>query len=245
VTLPVATALERRDRFWPAVSVSLAVHVGLVAWALARTPPMPDLEQTPLRARLVRLGEKRPETYLPRKVEPPAAPAPAPVVAPPVPEVAAAPATAASRPGTSPAPASAPSRRSTGAAGGLASALSRVRREVAQEEQAWGDPEGDPAGDSEVGEGDRYLALVERALRASYDVPSTISEQERIHLKALVSLTVEPDGRISAWRFEERSGNPAFDAALERTLRATRLPPPPDDRRESYRRTGVQVMFKI
>jgi colicin import membrane protein/protein TonB len=245
VSIPVATSLGRRERFWPAASLSLAVHVAIVAWALARTPPPLDLDQKPLRARLVRLGEKKPETYLPRKEEPPPAPEPppVPVAAPPVAEPQ------ATAPTSAPAPkAAAPVRPGTGPAGpdaaqALATALSRVRKEVA--EQRWGDPDGDVAGDSETGEGDRYHALVERALRSSYDVPSTISEQERLFLKATVLLFIEPDGRIARWRFEQRSGNPAFDAALERTLRATRLPPPPAAERDFYRRTGLQVLFKI
>ena len=39
--IPVATALGRRDRFWPAVSLSLAAHAVLVGWAFARRPPAP------------------------------------------------------------------------------------------------------------------------------------------------------------------------------------------------------------
>lgn len=248
MSIPVATALGRRERFWPAVSASVAVHVALVAWAMVRVPPPVDLDQKPMRARLVRLGEKKPEHLLPRKEEPAPAPAPAPQAAPPVPEAKPTPAPAppAPVPGAKPAPSAkpAPKASSPSSGGGLAAVLNRVRKEVA-EEQRYGDPDGDAAGDSDTAEGDRYHALVERALRSSYDVPSTISEQERLYLKAVVLLYIEPDGAIGRWRFEERSGNPAFDAALERTLRSARMPPPPQDRRDFYRRTGLQVMFKI
>src|SRR5512144_2503406 len=78
--IPVATALGRRDRFWPAVLVSAAVHVALAGWGITRRPaPEIDLNQKPIVARLVRLGQKRPEEYLPRKeaAPPPAPPAPA------------------------------------------------------------------------------------------------------------------------------------------------------------------------
>jgi colicin import membrane protein/protein TonB len=253
VNIPVATALGRRERFWPAASLSVAVHASLVIWAIARTPAPLDLDQKPLHARLVRLGEKKPEDFLPRREEPPTPPpAPAePVPPPPVPppEVVAAPPAPAPVPAATPKPAPA-ARKAPAAAGkadpsnALASALSRVRKEVAAEKQ-WGDPEGDASGDSETGEGDRYYALVERALRSSYDVPSTISDKERLYLKATLLLYIEPDGRIARWRFEQHSGNSAFDAALERTLRATRLPPPPDAERDFYRRTGLHVLFKI
>ena len=75
MTIPVATALGRPDRLWPAVLVSVAVHAGLMGWALARRAgPEIDLSQKPIVAKLVRLGEKRPESYLPRKE---AAPEPA------------------------------------------------------------------------------------------------------------------------------------------------------------------------
>jgi colicin import membrane protein/protein TonB len=114
------------------------------------------------------------------------------------------------------------------------------------QQERWGDPDGDAAGDSdEAGEGDRYLALVQRTLQANYHVPPTISEQERLHLRGTVLLYIEPDGRITRWNLERPSGNVAFDGALERAVRSTRLPPPPDGMREVYRSTGLQVIFQI
>lgn len=249
--IPVATALGQGDRIWPAVLVSCAVHAAAIGWAVVRSngPPV-DLEQKPIKARLVRLGERKPEKYLPRKEEPPPPPAPS---SPPVP-VAAAPA-APSTPAVPsphpaapapprPAPARAAGARTTGSGSNVASALSRMQREVDREQ--WGDPEGDPLGDSEEGsEGDRYLALVQRALQANYHVPPTISDRERIYLKGTVVLFIEPDGRVRRWRLEHPSGNSAFDGALERAVRDTRLPPPPDGMQELYRSTGLQVIFHI
>lgn len=238
--------LGRPDRMWPAVTASVVVHVLLIGWALARPAgPEIDLEQKPIVARLVRLGEKKPEEYLPRKEAP--APAPAPAVAAPIPVPnAPRPAVAAPSPKapTKPAPAApaapAPSR---GTGTSLASVLSRVRGDV-QRERQWGSPDGDPAGDSETGtEGDRYLALVERALHQNYAPPMTIPERERLHLNATVVLYIEPDGRIGRWRIEKPSGNDAFDAALERAVRLARLPPPPDRLGDQYRRQGVAVIF--
>jgi len=249
VSIPVATALGRRDRFWPAATLSVAVHVGVIAWAVVQTPPPLDLDTKPLHARLVRLGEQKPENFLPRKADeaPPAEPPPAaaPPVAPEAPAAAPTPA-----PMVAPAVKAAPSTRGKAASGArgsgspLDSAITKVQREIVAE-QRWGDPTGEVGGDAEESEGDRYHALVERALRQNYDVPSTISEAERLYLSATVLVFVENDGRITRWRFERKSGNPAFDAALERTLRAAHLPPPPEAQRESYRRTGLQVTFKI
>ncbi len=110
--------------------------------------------------------------------------------------------------------------------------------------ERWGDPNGDPEGDSDDGsEGDRYLALLHRALHSNYQPPTTIPEKERFHLRSVVILWIEPNGHISRWKVEKPSGNPAFDDALERTIRKTNAPPPPDAEREAYRTRGVQVTF--
>jgi colicin import membrane protein/protein TonB len=221
--------LARRERLWPLLLVSLACHAAVLAFAaLHRPPPIVDLEK-PMVARLVRLGPKRPEAFLPRKEGAPP-PAPAPAVALPSPA-------AKAPPRSPPAP---------GRANPLASALAKVRREQALEAPTWGDPQGDALGESgEASEGDRYLALATRALQSNYRLPSTLSERARTLLNATVVLFIEPDGRISNWRFERRSGNAAFDEALERSIRQTRLPPPPPENRERYRSIGLGVNFHV
>lgn len=236
--VPVASALARRDRLWPAVALSLAAHALFLGWAAARKPPPPiDLEQKPIVAKLVRLGEKRPEELLPRKeAPPPPAPAPAPRTAPDV--AAPAPKPAVAVPGAKPAPAPATPPRT------LASVLSKVQREV--EESRWGSPDGDALGDSESGsEGDRYYALVVRELQSSYNVPRTISHSEALSLRATVVLLIDASGRVVGHTFEHRSGNAAYDAALERAIQTARLPPPPPELREQFRRTGLGVRFHI
>jgi colicin import membrane protein len=109
----------------------------------------------------------------------------------------------------------------------------------------YGDPEGDPLGDaSEAAAGDRYLALVERALRESYVLPATISERDRLHLRATVVLIIDAEGRIVRHTFESRSGNDAFDAALERAVSDARLPPPPEELRQKCRTEGMAVTYR-
>ena len=244
--LPVTSALERRDRLWPAIAVSLLAHGALVAWGLARRPPAPlDLDQKPIVAKLVRLGEKRPEEWLPRKeaAPPPPAPAPAPAApAAPAPAKPAAPSLAAKAPPRPAAPSPSPSvARGTGNA--LASVLSRVQKQV--EEQRWGSPEGDPEGDSDTGsEGDQYLAKVHRELTVNYNVPRTLSVGEVAQLRAVVVLVVDGTGRIVDHRFERRSGNAAYDAALERAIQASRLPPPPPELQQRLR-GGLVVNFHL
>jgi TonB family protein len=118
-----------------------------------------------------------------------------------------------------------------------------VQRDV--DDRRYGDPNGDAAGDSDTAEGDQYLALVDRAVHANYSAANTIPERERLHLEAPVILWIEPDGRITRWKLERSSGNPTFDAAVERTLRATtRVPPPPEHMKDILRRTGIQLLFR-
>ncbi len=238
--MAVVTALGRRDRMWPAVSASAVAHVLIIVWALVRRDPPPiDLEQRPIVAKLVRLGEKRPEQWLPRKEAPPppaAPPAPVPVSAPVAPHPRS---TAPAAPTAKPTPAKPPAPSAS-----LSSILSKVQRQV--NETRYGSPDGDAAGDSEQGsEGDRYLALVTNALQSVYRVPATISERERMHLRATVVLYIEPSGKVSRYRFESRSGNDAYDTALERAIKEARLPPPPPEVRERYGRDGFGINFHV
>ncbi len=244
--LPVASALARRERLWPAVTASAAAHALVVIWALLRAPPPPiDLEQRPIVAKLVRLGEKRPEEWLPRKEQPPQpAPAPAPSAAPAVPSPAPAKPSAPADDAKAKAP-PAPAAPSPGGRGAtLASVLSKVQREV--EESRWGSPDGDPMGDSETGsEGDRYLALVVRELQSHYNLSKTIPDRELVQLGATVVLRIDAAGRVLGHAFERRSGNPTYDAALERAIASARLPPPPPELRERFRTTGLGVNFHL
>lgn len=253
--LPVPSALARRDRLWPALSVSAAVHVAVIVWVMLRpAPPAMDLEKQAIVAKLVRLGPRKPDQWLPTK-DAAAAPAPAtPVPAAP----AAAPQAPAPRP-TAPSPSpsprarpapSAPGRTPTasgsGSPGGtsLSSILQRVERETQRE--AWGDPNGDPGGDSDAGsEGDRYLGLVVQELKRNYEVPKTIPPQDLASLKATVIIRIDSNGRIASHDFERRSGNPSYDAALSRAISRTQLPPPPPELRAQYARVGLGVNFHL
>lgn len=249
--------LRRPDRLWPLVVVSVALHAGFGAVAfLVRPPAIVNLDQKPIVAKLVRLGEKRPEQWLPRRDVPPAEAAPrapdavpVPVPAPPAPaeRTVALPAPKVAPPKTPPPPR--PASATTGGKGSdaLSRALEKVKNDdkLASKER-WGDPGGIPDGDATDGtEGDRYLGLVTQALQSSYRLPATISEQERLHLNAIVIITIEPDGRVASFRFERRSGNAAFDQALERAVRESRLPPPPPELRQRYRTVGLGVNFKV
>jgi colicin import membrane protein/protein TonB len=247
--------LQRPDRLWPLVLVSLVLHAaGVGVTLLVRPPAIVNLDQKPIVAKLVRLGEKRPEQWLPRRDAPPPEAAPAAPDA--VPVQAHAPAAPAQKAVALPAPKLAPKpsppRPASATPGGkgtdaLSRAMDRVRKDdkLASRER-WGDPSGVPQGEAtDATEGDRYLGLVTQALQSSYRLPATLSEQERIYLHATVVLTIEPDGRVSSFRFEKRSGNAAFDQALEQAVRESRLPPPPPELRQRYRTIGLGVNFKV
>ncbi len=249
---PGSSALGRGDRLWPAVVASLAAHAVIFGlFGLARPRPALDAGQVPIVAKLVRLGEARPKELLPRKeAEPPAAAeSPAAAPAPPAPAPPPSP-KAVAVPGEKPAPKAPPRAAAkpgpaerTGKPGGarLASVLSELKHELGA-----GRPDGDPGGDaSEAGEGDEYLGLVVRQLRQGYRLPTTLGERERLFLTGTVVLHIEADGRVSRYELVKRSGNPAFDEALERAVRETRLPPPPAALRDLYRRGGLEVVFKI
>jgi hypothetical protein len=210
-----------------------------------RPPPAIDLEQKPIVAKLVRLGEKKPEEWLPRKEQPPPPPpAAAPSHAPAVPSAPAKPAAPAADAKAAKAPPAPPAPSPGGRGATLASVLSKVQREV--DESRWGSPDGDPMGDSETGtEGDRYLALVVRELQSHYNVSKTIPDRELVQLGATVVLRLDASGRVLGHAFERRSGNAGYDAALERAIAAARLPPPPPELRERFRTTGLGVNFHL
>ena len=110
--------------------------------------------------------------------------------------------------------------------------------------EQWGDPTGDPEGNAEEGtEGDRYDALLTRAVQANYHLPPTISDRDRLHLAALLRIWVEPDGTITRTRVEKPSGNEQFDGAVERAARSTQAPPPPDTLRAEYHGRGRVLRF--
>lgn len=241
------------ERLWPLVLLSAAFHVAFVAVALlVRPPPLANQDQKPIVARLVRLGEKRPEQWLPRREEPKPEAAPRAPDAVPVPAPAAPAERAVALPSAKPAPQKpAPPRPASAVSGKGSDALSRALDKVKKDDrlasrERWGDPNGIPDGAAESGaEGDRYLALVTDALQRSYRLPETLSERERKSLHATVVLFIERNGKVSRHVVEQGSGNAAFDAALERAIRDARIPPPPPELVDRYRRIGLGVNFKI
>lgn len=64
---------------------------------------------------------------------------------------------------------------------------------------------------------------VQEQIQNAYRPPSSLSAQELSRLSAVVRVYVNEDGRITRYRFSDRSGNSAFDSAVERALRNFQL----------------------
>lgn len=240
----------------PAVRVFFILSVGFhvlvvvlgIGYARLNTAPPMVLDQKPIKATLVRLGKKRDEKFLPRKETPPPppkevqgakAPEPPPVepvkpaVAVPIPNVKPTPETAKKQSGEK----EGADRRSA-----LFGAFDKVGK---QAEELEGDPDGDPDGDSAIQEGERYYGLLNAQVRRRYDLPDTISEQERMYLRAQVMLKIGRSGEVVTAKLSKSSGNDLFDAAVISAVRkASPFSPPPDTLRESLAEIGVVLEFK-
>lgn len=262
--------VPRKERFGLAWTVSVCLHVaifagfflGSVGSCSGESEPL----QTPIAAKLVRLGTPRDERLLPRlptqTPTPPrakdapvvqagekvAAEVPTPAPSPPKPTEAAAPspvAVAAPEPKQqAKAPADAPKNDSKQKLDDIMKRFSTGARQGPADPLP-GQLDGDPMGDAEeAAEGERYLALVQKRIQSNYTVPSTIPDEERIRLRAVVTIRVEPNGVISDLRISKPSGNDLFDAALESAVRrASPLPPPPGHLRASLK--ALPINFRI
>lgn len=243
------------------------------ALVYARYTPPRVVPEKPIVAKLVRLGKPRDEKLLPRLPSapppppkaaaapqpPPAAPQPPPQAAEPaktvaLPKEAPAPSVPPKAPDTppakAPAPGKSPEQEALERQKRLAEALARLGpapfgATTAKAEELPGQEDGDPEGTADdAAEGDRYLALIEQALRRNYTLPTTITQRERMFLNCKLLLKIARNGKIDAFRIEESSGNDQFDRAVEASvLRTGMLPPPPPSFLKDYG-DGIVIAFR-
>jgi outer membrane biosynthesis protein TonB len=222
-----------------AIAGSAVFHFGILGLFIVMTllePPKLDLAQKPVSAKLVRLGKKRDETLLPRKIE-----------APPPPEAAATPQPVAIHAKDPSAP-SAPSIHSRPAPPqktrkDLFSAFSHAAAAKKVDEPV-GDPNGDPEGDSDTAdEGERYFGIILAKARRNYGVTKTIPPQELIRLKATVILYINSTGElIRDPEVQVSSGNEQFDQDVILSLKkAAPFGPPPTHLAETLKTVGVAI----
>ncbi len=237
---------------WVLFSVGLhvAVVVGAILWGkFGGSAPM-DLDQKPIKASLVRLGKPRDQKLLPRKEELPPppkkvdAPTPPDPVAPKPPEKAV---PTVAVPGVKPEPKPAPTKQAGEKTGEerRSALFNAFGKASTKPEELEGAEDGDPFGDSATQEGERYYGAVTAQVRRYYDVSQTISEQERLYLKAEVFVRVDSKGRLMDVKVSKPSGNDLFDAAVFAAVKkAAPFAPPPEHLKDTLEDDGVIFEFK-
>lgn len=214
----------------------------LLSWALAG--PRVDLQQTPIKASLVRLGKPRDEKLLPRKEEEPAPPPPK------VEEVAAAPPpskpeTAVKIPTRDAKPEKAEKKDGPkDAKKSLFDAFSKTGRKGKVPDELEGAADGDLDGDAARQEGERYFGLLNSVVKRNYDVSNTIDEAERRRLRAEVALRIGPGGELLEATLTRPSGNELFDSAVIGAVKkAAPFSAPPAHLRDTLKKAGVAFVF--
>lgn len=243
-TTPTSSLHPRPTQMGPFLAISVAGHVVVVvlflvlSWVLSG--PRINLEQTPIKASLVRLGKPRDDKLLPRKDEPPAPPTPpepTPTPAPPAPVSAAAPVpipTKETKPSESKTKPSIEAPKKN-----LADVFNKVGR-AGKAEEAEGALDGDVDGDSAKQEGERYFGLLTAVIKRNFDVSDTIPEAERRTLRAEVAVRIGASGELLDVDITKSSGNELFDSAVIGAVKkAAPFTPPPEHLRADLKRGQV------
>lgn len=103
---------------------------------------------------------------------------------------------------------------------------SKGRSESAVKGAGDGSPVGSPSGAQIAMARRAYYTSIFNAIRQHWAIPDFMRSQQ---LEAVVVVVVRRDGKIESMQFEKRSGQPLFDASVERAVRkADPLPPFPE-----------------
>lgn len=243
--------IRRPTRLGGFVVLSVAGHALVVAAAVViglfhSTAPV-DLDQKPIKATLVRLGKERDKRLLPRKDEPPPPPREVKSETPPTPVEPAPPKETVPIPGVKPEPKPSPAKQAGAKTASPTHSLFDAFNKVASKtppEELEGAADGDPDGDSATQEGERYYGALRASVHRNYDVSSTISEQERLYLKAVVLLRIGTRGELLQAKISTPSGNALFDSAvLGAVKKASPFGPPPDHLRDQLQGRGILLEF--
>ncbi len=234
----VAPSLLRRNLnlTW-AIAGSVGVHLALLLFFVGLSlfePPKLPLSQKPVSAHLVRLGEQRDKSLLPRRqIQPPPPPKTVEV------------------PGAKPVPikvkdpraVSKPDSKVQDRRKSLFDAFAKVDSKAKPEPEI-GSPDGSPEGDSDTAdEGEQYFGLILAKSRRYYNVSKAIPPNEIIRLKAVVVLYIDSRGDlIKDPAIETSSGNELFDSDVISSLKkAAPFGPPPKHLVDTLRTTGVAI----
>lgn len=246
----VYSAFRPKAPLRPWVVGSALVHALAIAaaWLYSAflAAPRIDLDQKPIQATLVRLGQERDDKLLPRKEE---------ELPPPPPEEEAAevesepepPAEAIALPAPAPSPTPTPRKKTEAVSEAerrkrLFGAFSKTGKRAPEEVE--GRADGDVLGDAARQEGDRYWGMLRAQVRRHYDVAQAIPERERLYLKAQVTMQLGRTGEVLDVRLTRPSGNALFDAAVVSAVKkAAPFSPPPEALRHALQWRGVTLEF--
>ncbi|MFL5318680.1 MAG: TonB C-terminal domain-containing protein [Myxococcaceae bacterium] len=240
--------VRKPSRMGPFLLGSLGGHVALfgsiLLFSYFKLTPDVNLDQKPIHAELVKLGKPRDQKLLPTKDQLP--PPPQEVKAPPsqkedvVPEK------------TTPIPVPNVKPQETKAQTGDKSSQSKKSLfgafdklgKAPKPDDSTGQENGDVNGTSSEAIGDQYAALITSQIRREYNVSDTISEQERMYLKAQVLVKISRTGEITFSKLIAPSQNDLFnDAVLAAVKKVGHLSPPPAEFQEEFASKGVVLQF--
>ena len=248
---------DKRVAIFAGVSVVLhLVVLGVAVGVGAGGHREIDLDKSVVKTRLVKLGKKRDEKLLPRIAKEKPKPKPKEAAPPkPVPDK---PAPPKAEPKPAPKPEAKPEPEKPAEKKPSAQdLLQKFAEENAPEperpsiddliadrigeEEDEGHEDGSKIGEEISGRlkatyNDKLLARVKNALVA----PATLSEQERLFLKAVLFVAIDADGSLLDARISKSSGNSGFDNAVLAAAKKTSYGAPPIPVRDFYR-AGVAM----
>ncbi len=228
------------------IGTSLALHVAFVvvvavtlSWG--KKPPAPP---PAIKTRLVKLGKQRDEKLLPRIEK----------KAPPPPSKKSPPDVQKDKKTKEPTPKKEPDKEPTPSAMDV---LNKFKEKHAdeQDQPSLSDLIAERTKTTDEGheQGSKIGTEVSGRLRATYndeilakmqsnlEVPNTLSDEERVRLKARVFLRIDGDGSLLSSKVTRKSGNPTFDNAVLATVKKSApFSAPPLTERDFYR-NGVSV----
>jgi hypothetical protein len=238
--------LSRRRRGDPlivvGIAVSLLLHGGMAAAILVdrnkQVAPI-TVPREFVVARMVRLGQKRPKSWLP-VIPARTSQAPRKAVGLTDNEHAA----PARKRSPEERPADAVEAKALRRADTLAKVFAEAQKETDQE----GDPSGSPGGTAtEATPGDEYATACLEEVRKYWTVPpeALLSESVLAGLTAEVRLIIDQKGKVHQVTVKRASRNRHFDAGLNDALgRLTKLPAPPKDLTKGHALVGILLLFE-
>jgi TonB family protein len=217
------------------IIASLVLHAGLFVLLLVKKNPPARAPEVLMTTTLVKLGEVKPEKFLPRKeVTPP------PAIEPEV------------KPQTETHPQKVeklvpPERMPT--VKERLHALSRVSQvldRLKKPELAQGDPKGSASGEAKKQQaGDEFVSRVYHCLKDHYNLPG-LSAAAVSGRSAEIVIYVQSDGRFMQHRLVKSSGMDAFDrAVIAAVTRCGQVDPPPKEIRNDVRTEGLLIAFTL